>query len=176
MKELTISLVLCAVFGLTTGCSSAPPVKSQAYAKLNDQRMFEYDFPVVWKGIESALKNYKIVSRDPSNDDVGPLELQKLDKRTLETDWIYGQSRDKYQEYQVNGTPRKKYLQTRLKYRIVAKRVIGGTDVKVNTEEEIEKLKNDGSSAGFDSVDEPDASRAHELLDKINLAILSAAP
>src|SRR5690349_2685110 len=98
-----------------SGCASTPEVKTQAYAKLNNQRTYEYEFPVVWKGIEESLSKFKITDRDPS--EATPLEMRKLTRRTLDTDWIYGQSRDKYQEYKVNGSPRKIYLQTRFKYR-----------------------------------------------------------
>ena len=173
-RNSLVFVSILSVLAAVNACSSAQPVKTQNYARLNDHRTFEFEFPVVWKGIESALKNYKITDRDPS--EVDPLEMQKLDQRSLETDWVYGQSRDKYHEYAVNGSPRKKYLQTRIKYAISANRVIGGVDVTVKPTEEVEKLKADGSSAGWESVDEPDSSRPNELLDKINLAILSAAP
>lgn len=158
---------------LVSGCSSGPEVKTQAYAPLKNERTFESEFPIVWHGIESALKNAKIVDRDP--EEVDAVELRQLSRRSLETDWIYTQSRDKYVEYKVNGTPRRKQLQMRVKYAIVAKRVIGGTDVSIRATEEIERLKEDGSADGYEEM-EPDPSRAAELLDKINLAILSAAP
>lgn len=158
--------------GSLMGCSSSPSVKQQGYAKLKNERTFENEFHVVWKGIEESFRKYKIVDRDPS--DVDPTELRRLTQRTLDTDWIYGQSRDKYQEYQVNGTPRKVYLQTRIKYQVIAKRVMGGVNVAVKTEEEVEKLKNDGTPEGYSSVKEVDSSRANEVLDKIQQALLSA--
>lgn len=172
MKTLTL-IVLAAAFLAGSGCASSPQVKTQAYAGLKNTRTFEHEFPVVWKGIESALKNYRITERDPT--EVDTLEMAKLKERNLETDWVYSQSRDKYQEYQVNGSPRKKYLQARYKYKVQAKRVMGGTEVVVKTEEEIEKLKSDGASDGFSGVD-ADSSRANEILEKINNAILAAAP
>lgn len=169
--------VVSIVFGFSlaaffTGCSSSPPVKTQAYAKLKNERAFEYEFPAVWKAIEETLRRYRVVDRDPS--DVDPVELKRLSKRTLDTDWIYGQSRDKYQEYQINGTPRKKYLQTRLRYHLEAKKVIGGVQVTVKTDEEIERLNSDGNPDGYSSSDEVDPSRASELLDKIQNQILAA--
>jgi hypothetical protein len=153
------------------GCASTRPVGQQAYAKLKDHRTFEYEFPVVWKGIESAMHNYQVTDRDPA--DVNPVELRQISKRTLETDWIYGQSRDKYMEYSVNGSPRKQYLQTRVKFKVIASTVIGGTDVQVLTQEQIEKLKDNGKSDGYDDTDAIDTSRPNELLEKINLAILA---
>ena len=174
MHKIIFSSILVSVIALGAGCASSRPVKEQAYAKLSDHRTFEYEFPAVWKGIESAFREYKVSDRNP--DQVDDLEIKKLKKRTLETDWIYAQSRDKYIEYKVNGSPRKKYLQTRIKYSVKAESQIGGTDVSVKTDEQIEKLKEDGSPAGYDSVDHVDSSRANEVLDKINQAILSAAP
>jgi hypothetical protein len=125
----------------------------------------------VWKGIETAVKEYPVTNRDPKDVDV--LEMKKLTERTLETDWIYSQSRDKFIEYRVNDSPRKKYLQTRIKYKVIAHAVIAGTEVKIKTTEEIENLKSDGTPDGYVSPDELDTSRTQELLDRIDLAILS---
>jgi hypothetical protein len=159
---------------VATGCSSGPEVKAQAYAKLKDTRTFEYDFPTVWKGIEATFRNYKVTDRDP--DEVSVNEMRKLTRRKLQTDWIYAESRDKYVEYKINDSPRKKYLQTRVKYTVYSNSVMGGTEVRVRTEEEIERLKDDGTPAGYDAVKEQDTSRPNEILDKIGQALLSAAP
>jgi hypothetical protein len=156
-------------FSLLIACSSGPQVKQQAYAKLPDSRVFEYEFPTVWSGIEETFKNFPIVKRDPK--EVGELEMEKLTERTIETDFIYTNSRDKYQEYKINGIPKKKYLQSRVKYTLTAKNVLGGVSVAIRTTEEIEKLKPDGSSAGYSKVKEVDTSRPAELLDKIQNAI-----
>jgi hypothetical protein len=165
-----VSLALLALFG----CSSSPKVKQQAYAKLANERDFEYEFPAVWKAIESSFRNYKIAERDPS--EVGSLEMNKLSQRRMETDWILGQSRDKYVEYKINNTPRKQYLQTRVKYVVQANSVIGGTHVAVKTREEIERLDKAGKPAGWDSVSNVDPSRAAEILDKVAQSLTSAVP
>jgi hypothetical protein len=136
--------------------------------------MYEYEFPVVWKGIESAMRNYSIVERDPA--DVDDVELKRLTKRTLETDWIQTHSRDKYIEFKVNDVPQKRYLWTRIKYNITAQTALGGTQVTVHTQEQVERLKADGTSAGYDKVDTVDTSRPNEVLERIQMAILSAAP
>ncbi|MCM2279679.1 MAG: hypothetical protein NDJ89_16515 [Oligoflexia bacterium] len=169
-----LPVALLAISCLTASCASGPAVRTQSYAALNPQRTFEYELPVVWKGIEKALSGYKIESRSPS--EVEEQDLRQLASREIETDWMIGQSRDKYHEYQVNGSPRKINLQTRFKFRVVAERRIGGTDVKVELSEEIERLKADGTPAGYEGADVPDSSRSSELLEKIRLAILSAAP
>lgn len=160
MKYLSLVLILFA-----TSCASGPEVKKTNYAKLKSERTFESELPVVWKAAQAALKNNKIVDKD-----------EEATEASLETDWVYSQSRDKYHEYKVNGSPRKKPLQTRIKYHVALKRVIGGTDVQVRTDEEVEQLKDDGTSRGYSSAFDSDSSRASELLDKINQSILSAAP
>lgn len=170
MKNLLIVALVLSI--PLIGCGSSQKVKNQEYAKLKTDRTFEAEFPEVWKGIEKALSGMKILERDP--EEVDSNELKKLKSRTLETDWIYSQSRDKYHEYKINGSPRKKYLQTRVRYEVEAERSMGGTHVTVKMDEEIEKLKPDGTSAGYEEVDEIDTSRPNELLEKINHSMLSA--
>ena len=157
-----------------SGCTSTPALKTQAYAQLKQERIYEYDFPVVWKAIEEVFRNYKITDRDPST--VSVVEMRKINERSLRTDWIYARSRDKYEEYEVNNSPRKIYLQTRLRYQIEAKKQLGGVIVTAHSNEEVERIKSDGTSGGYDSVDNPDTSRTHEILEKIKLAILAAGP
>jgi hypothetical protein len=177
MRATTI-IALAGVFvalGLgALSCSSSPAVKKVAYAELKSEKTFEHEFPAVWKAIEKTFDKYKVVERDP--EEVEALEWKDLRERSLETDWIYGQSRDKYIEYKVNGLPKRKNLQTRVKFELEAKRTLGGTHVRVSIEEEIERLKLDGSSAGWDSVEQIDSSRTNEIIEKIGVAILSAAP
>jgi hypothetical protein len=159
---------------LATSCSTpASGVKTQQYAALRDERVFEFDLPATWKGIEKALGNFKVVDRDP--EEVSALEWKDLEERSLETDWIYSQSRDKYVEYRVNDSPRRKYPQIRYRFKLVAKRAVAGTSVKIDQDEEIERLKPNGMADGYDSTT-PDRTRASEFLDRIQQAILSAAP
>jgi hypothetical protein len=113
-----------------------------------------------------------VTQRDPS--EVSPLEMKHLRERTLETDWILGQSRDKYIEFKVNDLPKKQYLQTRVRFQVRASRVLGGTEVAVHTDEELERLSIDGSVKGWEETDSRDTSRTNEMLEKIKLAILSA--
>jgi hypothetical protein len=172
---LSIALVqTLAIGGALVGCSSGPEIKQDKYAKLSDRRTFEYGMPAVWGGIENVFKGHAIKERDP--DDVSEKELETLKERELETDWSYTQSRDKYYEYKVNGSPRRKNLQMRIRYEVTAKAVLGGVDVAVKTTEELEKLKPDGTPDGYSKVSNVDSSRPAEILEKINLAILAAQP
>lgn len=174
MKRNVVALLSVLALPALFSCSSPMPMKTQEYAELRNARTFEYDFPTVWNGIEKTVKSYKVLKRDPNK--VSAVELKNLTERTLETDWITSQSRDKYVEYKVNGSPRKRYVQIRVRYEIVAKSQVGGTDVAVNLTEETEQLRPDGTSAGYERSEKPDSSRANEFLERLNLAILSAAP
>jgi hypothetical protein len=175
-KYLFLMCLTASFFSLAlTACSSGPPVKQEAYAKLKNQRTFEYEFPAVWKAIEETLRNYRITDRNPK--DVDANEMRRIRHRTLETDWVYTKSNDKYIEFKVNDLPRKIYLQSRLKYKIDVQAVLGGVQVTVSTEEEIERLKDDGSPNGWDAVDDDkDSARASDMLDRINMSILAAPP
>ncbi len=161
----------CLALGFV-GCSSKPEVKSQAYAELRQKWTFEDSFADVWKGIEATVRNYKIVERDPTK--VSSKDERTLKERTIRTDWVVGQSRDKYIEFRVNDLPKKQYLQTRVRFTVIAARVIGGVEVSVESQEQVERLNGDGSSAGWQGVEQVDTSRTNELIEKIKFSVLTA--
>lgn len=172
VSRFSVAILVAGCAFIAASCSSPMPVKKQAYAELKSERTFENEFPEVWKAIEAAFRNHRIEERDPA--EVDPIELKRLRERRLRTDWIFSQSRDKYVEYKVNDFPRKKYLQLKVRYTIVAKAVMGGIHVSVSAEEEIENLNPDGSSAGYSPADKADSGRAAEILDRINGQLLGA--
>ncbi len=157
-----------ALFG--AGCAHTPatPVSREHYAAMSHQRDYDYELPVVWKAVLKTVENFKITDQN-SYDDA---------HRSIQTDWSYSQSRDKHQTTTLNGRPNNVPLQVRLKYKIQADRLLGGAHVTVHLEEELETLNLDGSSAGFHSVpeSEQDSSRPNDILDRIALNIVSAAP
>ena len=166
--QFTIASLLAT--GLISGCASSLPYKTQEYAAQRSERTFEYEMPVVYRAIEKALEKQNVQKRSPKK--VPQSELHQLAEAEWVTDWIYSQSRDKYVEYTIDSIPRRKPLQVRLKQTIVARRSIAGVQISVRTEEELERIKADGSPNGYEEVS-PDSSRAAELLDRIQLAILS---
>lgn len=176
MKPFTVfftsGLIPLAAMILTSGCSHSQPVKAQQYASLKNYRTFEYELPTVWKAIQRVFSEYKVSDQQIHDTQ----DLRKANQVELETDWSYSLSRDKYVEYSVNDQPKKRFLQIRYKQKVTAKRSIAGTDVSVDVTEEIEKLKPNGASDGYTRVDRPDPSRSNETLDRIEMAILSAAP
>lgn len=152
-------------------CSSKMDVKKQDYAAYKEHRTYEYEFPVVWNAVEKALSRHKVIKRDP--EEANALELKKLINRSLETDWVYSKSRDKYVEYKINDLPKRKNLQVRFKYKLNAEKVVGGTDIKVALMEEIEELDKNGEPAGYSASDQVDTSRISQLLDDIKQALWS---
>lgn len=158
---------VCLALGGVSACSSTQEVRQQDYAVLSNQDTFEEEFGLVWKAIEETVRNYTVLEKDP--DFVSPKEMKHLAERTLRTDWVYGQSNDKYVTYQIKGSPRKKYLQARFQYEIKANRVVGGTLVTIEVKEEVQHLNQDGSSAGYVSAEKVDSRRVNDLLKKIKL-------
>ena len=148
-------------------------MRQQEYATLPSQKTFETDYQTLWRGIEAALGNHRVTKRDPES--VIPKDWEKLKERTLETDWIYSQSRDKYQEYSIGGVPKRQLLQMRYQINLITRRRLGGIDVFVVMNEELQAISNDGTPLGYSSVP-ADSSRANEFLDKIQQSILSLPP
>ncbi len=171
---LTPFLIFLCFHWMGAGCSPAPlVVQTQSYAQLSSHRIYESDLTTVWKAIETVFRPYPILERQPLL--LTPLLMKSCLERSLKTDWIYSQSRERSVEYQTNGAvPHKIYLQTRFQLILNAQKVLGGTRVHIHIHEEIEKLNpNHGTSEGYEKT-EADSSRAAELLNKINMAILAA--
>jgi hypothetical protein len=171
LSRMVLFILISSTTLVLTGCSSFPEVKTQAYAQLKTEEVFESDFARVWKAIETAIQPAKVLERSPT--EVSPSELKKLDLRELKTDWIYSQSRNKYQEYVVNHLPRKIYLQSRYTLRIRAEKTFGGVHVSIETQEQVQRYKSDGSLDSFASIGAPDSSRSSEMLNKIKFTLLS---
>lgn len=166
MKKITIALLFTAL--ILSACASGPKPRTEtlAYAKLNNERVFDYPMTTTWKAIQEVFRNYKITSQDASD----------AHKRKLETDWIYSQSRDRYATIVIDKIPRQQPLQDRVQFKVRAETLFGGTRVTVETSEEIETIHDDGTHAGYDKVSPPDPSRAADILDKTGRAILAAPP
>ena len=170
-RKLFASMGVALVAYYCVGCSSFPEVRTLAYAKLKTEEVFEYDFPVVWNAIEASIRSYSVLERTPA--EISPVELKQLNQRTLKTDWIYSQSRNKYQEYVINGIPKKTYLQSRHRFTILAHKTLGGVRVSIRLDEEVQKLKYDGTTSDYSPAGEVDTSRSSELLNKIKFSLLS---
>jgi|GEM_PF-704447 len=159
--------------GLVGGCSHSPQFSKKAYAENRTSRQFEYEMQDVWKALEKVVEKKKVLERDPNKVDAG--DWGQLRERSMELDWSYGQSRDKYKSYVVNSIPKQQPLGVRVKYSLVVKKAFGGATVDVVTQEEIEDLDEYGVSKGYFPTDQVDSSRAAEILDQIANALLAAS-
>lgn len=169
LKRPSLGAALLVIMTLVSvsGCSSSPEVKKQAYATLSSERVFETEFKPLWKSVLETFRQYKIDKKDVN-------EGRDIQRGMLRTDWVLSESRDKYIEYKVNASPRKKYLQVRHRYEIKAQSTLGGVHVHVGLREEIERLDAQGRSKGWDKVDVVDSSRQAEILDRIQQNLLAA--
>jgi hypothetical protein len=168
-----ILVVTLAVSLLQTGCAHHPEFSKKAYAENRSARLFEYEMQDVWKALEKVVEKKKVLERDPNKVDAG--DWSQLRERALELDWSYSQSRDKYKSYVVNSVPRQQPLGVRVKHIFTVKKALGGAEVEVRTQEEIEDLDEYGVSKGYFSTSQVDSSRSAELLDQIANALLSAS-
>ncbi len=157
MRFLIVACILASV--TISSCSSGPKTKQNKYARLQNSKDFENEYDVVWKAIVLATEDYKTVEKD-------------AETGHLTTDWVYATSNEKYFEYTVNGLPRKKYLQTRSKFQIIAQRKLGSVNVSVSPVEQVEKIKEDGTFDDWTDSDQIDSARANDVLKKIELSIL----
>ncbi len=164
-------IALLSFFGATS--CAGPQYSKKEYAAQRTVRTFEYEMKDVWTALEKVVEKKKVIERDPNK--VAPSEWSSLRERTLELDWSYSQSRDKYKTYQVNSIPKQQPLQVRVKHSFLVKKAFGGAEVEVTTQEEIEDLDDYGVSKGYFATPDSDTSRSAELLDQIAQALLSAS-
>ncbi|MBC7692726.1 MAG: hypothetical protein H7222_13270 [Methylotenera sp.] len=170
-RILPLELLSLSVLSVFAGCSHSQPIKAQQYAPMKNHRTFEYELPTVWKAIQDVFREYKVSDQQLHDTQ----DLRKATEVSLETDWSYSLSREKFVEYTLNDKPKKRYLQTRTRQKVIAKRSMGGTDVLIDVTEEVENLKPNGSSDGYNKASHPDPGRAGDTLDQIEHSILSAA-
>jgi len=64
----------------------------------------------------------------------------KSEGDTVFTGWVYSVSKDKYVQYDYNGTPRRKPLTLRRTYSFSVKPSLAGSEVTMKVEEEIQEI------------------------------------
>jgi hypothetical protein len=155
------SLWVLALPLLVCSCRSNTPYSTQDYAVLKNSKEFEFEYSKVWDAIKTACAIYSV-------------RQSNSEKGLLETDWVVTTSSEKYFEYTVNGFPRKKYLQIRLRYLITAQRQLGSVLVTVELDEEVENLDENGEFAGWRAARFADAQKPAQLIEQIELKLLSS--
>lgn len=87
----------------------------------------------------------------------------KNEDDSIFTGWVYGQAKDKYVQYDYNGTPRRKQLSLRRIYGFTVNPTLAGSSVAMNVEEEIQEIDlKSGEPKGWKRVNTDPA--AYDLL------------
>lgn len=164
MMNLKYQIAFVVFLITSSACSSGLQVRQDALPKFENSRTLSYPLVTVWRGVEAALENIPKAESES--------QAPSKTSRALKTQWITEQSRDKYVLTQAGGIPKRKYLEIRYRYLISAQSATSGTLLDVKIEEQVEQLNNKGESLDFSATSRPDTSRARDLLDKIQMAIL----
>lgn len=160
MRALLAAAVSVSLLTLLA-CASKPP-KPKYVDEKNEAKYAKA------RTLAEPPEKVKIAARavlDQLTRDSNPQAPDKVqdDDDTIYTGWVYGLAKDKYVQYDYNGTPRRKQLGVRRIYGYTINQALAGSEVKMNVEEELEQidLKN-GSHEGWKRVETDPA--AYDLL------------
>jgi hypothetical protein len=146
-----------------TACASTPKgtYKEQATPKFANTKDFNEKPEEVRRAAKVVLEELTQASEPPASKKVHE------DGDTLRTGWVYGTSRDKYVEYKHNGTPRRKALAVRRQYAYTISPGLGGSQVIISLEEEVEDVDlNTGENQGWKNA-APDQAIYDQMLRKL---------
>lgn len=170
---------LSIVLGITTlsACASwrysqALKIQQQAYSSLPRERVIEASYPRVWKAVEEVFRKYAVLERDPE-EVVSPKDWKMLKRRTLDTDWIFTKSDEWYSSYMVNHSPRREYLQSKVKVRVITEPAPGGVRVRVETDEEVQPINEMGQPLEFKASPSTSHRLAGQFLERVAQQVLS---
>ena len=164
MRALLAAAVSVSLLTLLA-CASKPPkpkyVDEKNEAKYAQARTIAEAPEKVMRAARAVLDQLTRDSNPAASDKV------QNDDNTIYTGWVYGMARDKYVQYDFNGTPRRKQLQVRRIYGYTVEKTLAGSQVKMNVEEELQQinLKN-GEHEGWKRV-EPDPAAYDMLLRRL---------
>lgn len=148
--------------GALSSCSSGPKAKykeEQNTPKFAQAKAFTESPDTVLRAARAVLDELQRESDPPTNASL------KGNDESVRTGWVYSMSKDKYVEYDFNGTPKRKQLAVRRKYTYTAVPGLAGTQVSYGIEEEIQKVDlKSGEPTGWESV-EP-AQAAYDMMNK----------
>ena len=134
MKHLTLFL---SVVLLSSCASKAPKPKymdEKNEAKFAKERTLAEPPEKVLRAARSVLDELTRNSNPQAPDPV------KTEDSTVFTGWVYGMAKDKYVQYDFNGTPRRKLLALRRIYGFTISPTLAGSQVDMNVEEEIQEI------------------------------------
>jgi hypothetical protein len=154
MKNLSIAAILCLALA---ACAGGPPkpkyVEEKNEAKFSTTKEFTQKPEDVKIAAQSVLDRLTMASMPQASDTV------QTDGENLRTGWIYfPASRDKYVDYDYNGTTRRKELAVRRIFQYTINPSLAGSSVVMQVKEEIQKVDmKTGEPDGWKGVD-PDTA------------------
>ena len=131
-----------------SGCASKTPkpkfVDEKNEAKYAKSRAFDSPPEKVKMAARAVLDQLTHASEPAASESV------KEEENTLFTGWVYGVAKDKYVQYDYNGTPRRKPLSVRRIYGYKIEPSLSGSQVTMSVEEEIQEVDlSSGSPKGW---------------------------
>lgn len=166
MKNLILFVLTIAL----SACSTSSTQKGKYGEEKNAAKYTStYDFvespEKVLRSAKTVLENWTRESDPPTSRAI------KEDDTSMETGWIYGQSKDKFVEYKHNNIPRRKTLAVRRKYKYTAVPSLSGSQISLSVEEELEQVDlKSGERTGWKSVD-PDPKTYDRMLQKLRTQV-----
>lgn len=144
---------------LIVACGTAPVEKEKKLPQFISGDFVEGSYDVVWKALETAMQDYPIVESDPS-------------EGYLETGWIGGRSKTHYAPYKGRyESPKRLPLSSRFRFFVDLEKKVGGVQINIESEEQIQLLDNEGKSTGRWKQIEPDTRHHKELIAAIREAL-----
>ncbi|MGZ3694030.1 MAG: hypothetical protein ACXWQO_07505 [Bdellovibrionota bacterium] len=155
MKLLNSVLALALTLSFTA-CSGGPKAKykeEENTPKFSTGRSFTETPETILRAARAVLDEMNRASEPAVT---GSL---KGNEESVRTGWVYSQSKDKYVEFQFNGSPKRKILQVRRKYTYTAVPSLAGSQVTYGIEEEIQKVDlKSGEPTGWEKVEPAQAA------------------
>ena len=144
---------------LIVACGTASIKKEKKLPQFISGDFVEGSYEAVWKALGTATQDYPVVESDPS-------------EGHLETGWLAGQSKTHYSPYQGRyQSPKRLPLSSRYRLFVDLEKKVGGIEVHIESEEQIQMLDNEGKPTGKWKQIEPDTRHHQELISAIREAL-----
>ncbi len=160
MKMMKPMILALTAISLAACASKAPKPKymdEKNEAKFSRNRTLAEPPEKVLRGARAVLDELTKESNPQASDVV------KAENNSVFTGWVYGLAKDKYVQFDYNGTPRRKQLSVRRIYGFSVSPTLAGSEVKMNVEEELQEIDlKTGENQGWKRVDTDPA--AYDLL------------
>lgn len=134
---MKLSLIFVLVLAMSACASKTPKPQykeEKNQAKYADNRSLKEKPDAVLNAARAVLDELTQQSDPPASDAV------KSEGNTIYTGWVYGTAKDKYVQYDYNGSPQRKALSVRRIYGTTVAANLAGSLVSLSIEEEIQDV------------------------------------